>query len=106
MRTPERFARLPQWAQHEIDRLERDLAYARSLLDIHNDEDTNVWLGSISDTVNLPKDSRVTFLLENDEITVQHDSHHGLRIMSRRGALLVRPSGGVNVLNVKSEGKF
>lgn len=107
-------SRLPQWAQRKLEGLEAQIAHWKAHVDELNNAHpgTNVRLSShIYGDTDLPPDSEVDFYLGDDRrkytnmISVQHvrtKNREVLRI-SGSGQLTVLPSGGCNVIEIRTE---
>lgn len=113
--TPEQFARLPKWAQKEISIHEHHVANLKARIEELNDRhpDSNVLVSShVYGDASIPKDSEVDFYLGDgpyrkyqDMISVQHLRTKGRKVLrlSASGQLIVRPTGGCNVIEVTTE---
>lgn len=110
--TPEQFARLPKWAQQEIQGHERHVANLKArILELSNPHrESNVMLSHPGyGDVSIPKDSEVDFYLGDgpyrkyqNMISVRHLRTKDRKVLrlSASGQLIVLPSGGCNVIEV------
>ena len=109
-------SRLPLWAQRKLEGLERQVEVLQDkvaeLKSPHADSNVKVSDG-IDQDYGLPPNSIIDFYLGADRrkwsqmITVQHLRTKGsttLRISAGGGQLVVLPSGGCNVVEVRQEG--
>lgn len=96
--------RLPKWAQSEINRLEREIAYWQEKARQATEGDTDTWLVE-EDNVALPKDSTILFNQSDyvDGIMVQHAAHQpgAVEVHGRRGFVIIPRSS--NVVWIKPE---
>lgn len=85
---------LPKWAQHQIDKLEKDVRYYKRKIDEMSGEgghETNTKLWDIDESMGLPNDARVQFAIEGGTIDVKVKRGE-LSLYSDRGVLAFVPS--------------
>ena len=102
--TPEQYARLPQYAQRRIKRLEADVAYWQEKARTVVEGETNVYLWEGMENAPLPKDSIVRFTIgERSDAYIDvkpYGVHEGdIRISSGRG-FAVQPEAS-NVITLR-----
>lgn len=104
--TPEELAKLPKWAQGQIEALEGDMESMRRKLVAVETLETNVWLDSYPDTIPLPPNSRVIFDLNGSKIWVGvregYDGRDRLLLHERGGGSrwLMAESGVSNTMTI------
>lgn len=96
----ERRAKLPKWAQHELERLERDLAYAKKRL-ADGPEDSRVFADPYSDPPRpLGRDTSIDFKLgegwgQRINVRIEDD---GIKIMGgNRLSIIPKASNVVHI---------
>lgn len=106
--------RLPQWAQRKLRNLEAQAANLQAHIDelksSHPDSNVKVSPG-IRDDYGLPPDSEIDFYLGDsrekwrDMITVQHLRTKDRKVLriSGNGQLVLLPSGGCNMIEIRTE---
>lgn len=81
--TPARVAKLPLWAQHRIDQLERSVEYWTAKAVQVDTDDTDVSYGPYGNEFALPRDSRVMFNLDRERPRVSAPNQIGLQFTTR-----------------------
>lgn len=97
----EKFDRLPRWAQDEVRSLQSEIRDLTSQLRAFNGEtesDFTVHGGIGEETLNIPRHWYACFKIGDQRVRVSARKDR-LRIDGDRG-ILVRPSGGVNVVEI------
>ncbi len=86
---------LPKWAQHLIDKLERDREYCQRKInemagEVDHETDTEIWM--LDENIRLPNGSRIEFKLGDGNVIDAKVQDNELRLMATDGALAFVPS--------------
>ncbi len=86
---------LPKWAQHLIDKLERDCEYYQRKVnemagEVDHETDTELW--TLDENIRLPNGSRIKFKLGDGSFIDAKVQDNELRLMATDGALAFVPS--------------
>lgn len=86
---------LPKWAQHRIDKLERDVEFYQRKVremagEVEHETDTEIW--SLDENIRLPVGSRIEFKLGDGNVVDAKVRKNELMLMATNGALSFIPS--------------